>query len=141
MANTIRDPSREEVWRQVLARRAKSGLTVREFCRREGLHESAFYFWRRTIQERDAVRHGSQDGSQDGLRQCRPGCGGGKTPAFVPLMIDVRQPAAGITLELRDGRSLRLSELFPVDRLAALVHALEANTIETHALETHEGQP
>jgi transposase len=44
MANTIRDPNREKVWRQTLTQHAKSGLTVRQFCRREGLHESAFYF-------------------------------------------------------------------------------------------------
>jgi transposase-like protein len=52
MANTIRDPNREKVWRQTVARHAKSGLPVRQFCRRDGLHESTFHFWRRTIQER-----------------------------------------------------------------------------------------
>lgn len=119
MASSIRDSNREKVWRQVLARQAKSGLTVRQFCRREGLHESAFYFWRRMIQQRDAVRQGS--------RQCRADRGGCKRPAFVPLVVDGMQPAAGITIELRGGRSLRLSGSFPVERLAALVHALETN--------------
>ena len=52
MANTIRDPGREAFWRQTLANFGKSGLSVREFCRREKLHESAFYAWRRTIKER-----------------------------------------------------------------------------------------
>ena len=117
MANTIRDPDREKVWRRTLARQAKSGLTVRQFCRREELHESAFYFWRRTIQKRDAMQHGS--------RQCRPNRRGVKPPAFVPLIVDDRRPAAGITLELRSGRCLRLGELFPVDRLAGLIRALE----------------
>jgi hypothetical protein len=36
----------------------------------------------------------------------------------------------GITLELRGGRSLRLSESFPVERLAALVLALEATEVK-----------
>ncbi len=113
MANTIRDPNREKVWRQIVTRHAKSGLSVRQFCRREGLHESAFYFWRRTIQER-------------GPKRCTR-----KQPAFVPLVLGDVHAAASITLELRGGRSLRLAESFPVDRLATLVHALEAN----------EGQP
>ena len=113
MANSIRDPNREKVWRQTLTRHAKSGLTVRQFCHGEGLHESAFYFWRRTIQDR-------------GPKRCTR-----RQPAFVPLVLGDVHAAAGITLELRGGRSLRLSESFPVDRLATLVHALEAN----------EGQP
>jgi len=119
MANSSRDPNREKVWRQVVARHAKSGLTVRQFCHREGLQESAFYFWRRTIQER-------------GPKRCTR-----KQPAFVPLVLgatnlrSVPDAAAGVTLELRGGRALRLSESFPVERLATLVHALEAN----------EGQP
>ncbi len=54
-----------------------------------------------------------------------------KQPAFVPLVLGDVHAAASITLELRGGRSLRLAESFPVDRLATLVHALEAN----------EGQP
>ena len=109
MANTIRDPGREKrsggrPWQDI----AKSGLSVREFCRRERLHESAFYFWRRTI----------QDAAPSDARR--------KPPAFVPLVLGDVHTAAGITLELRGGRSLRLSESFPVDRLASLVLALEA---------------
>ena len=50
MANRIRDPGREAFWRQTLEDFGNSGLSVRAFCRREKLHETAFYFWRRTIQ-------------------------------------------------------------------------------------------
>jgi transposase len=37
MAGHQRDPKRERFWRKVLARRARSGLNVSEFCSREGL--------------------------------------------------------------------------------------------------------
>ena len=107
MANTKRDAGREAFWRQTLARHKRSGLTVREFCRRGKLHESAFYAWRRTIKERGPRQRGR------------------KPPAFVPLLLGNVTPPAGITLELRGGRSLRLSESFPVERLASLVLALE----------------
>lgn len=49
-----RDPEREARWRAVLARQGESGLSVREFCRRERLPESALHAWRRIIQQRDA---------------------------------------------------------------------------------------
>ena len=107
MANANRDAGRETFWRRTLAGHKKSGLSVREFCRRERIHESAFYFWRRTIQQRRPTR-----------QRRNP-------PAFVPLVLNEVRAAAGITLELRGGRALRLNESFPVDRLASLVLALE----------------
>jgi hypothetical protein len=118
MASTKRDADHEAFWRQSMGEFQKSGLTVRAFCQRRKLHESAFYFWRRTIQERDAVRHSTQ--------QSRPNQRGIQSPAFVPLVVESTSPTAGITLELRGGRSLRLSESFPIERLAGLIRALEA---------------
>ncbi|HEX4000847.1 MAG TPA: hypothetical protein VHX65_20030 [Pirellulales bacterium] len=50
-----RDPGRERFWREALAQFGGSGLSVREFCRREKLGEPLFYAWRRTIAERDAA--------------------------------------------------------------------------------------
>jgi len=45
---------REEFWRAVVRRRESAGMTVREFCRRERLHESTYHFWRRELKRRDA---------------------------------------------------------------------------------------
>ncbi len=118
MANTMRDAGREAFWRRTLAGQEKSGLTVREFCRHEKLRESAFYFWRRTIRER-----GPQHSGRTRRVAQRPHR---KPPAFVPLVFGNVPATTGITLELRGGRSLRLGESFPVDRLASLVLALEA---------------
>ena len=53
MPNTMRDAAKERFWRGALMRFAASRLSVRAFCRRESLAESAFYAWRRTIAERD----------------------------------------------------------------------------------------
>ncbi len=101
-----RDPAREAKWRQVLARQGKSGLSVRVFCRREGLPESAFYAWRRTIQQRDA--------------QCEA------APVFVPLMMQTDAAGDGhVIVELRGERVLRLPLSMPATQLAALVHAIQ----------------
>ncbi len=109
MANHERDAKREVFWRGVFKRHAASGLTVRAFCQRERLTESAFFAWRRTIAERDAEVKGS------------------RRPAFLPVVVegDSRRDAA-ITLALAGGRVLRLPESIAADRLAELVHALEA---------------
>lgn len=107
-----RDPAREAKWRQVLAQQARSGLSVRAFCRREGLPESAWYAWRRTIRERDAAGGGQRSAAR---------------PAFVPLAVRPEGAAsdAQAVLELRGGRVLRLPAWMPPAQLAALVHAIE----------------
>jgi transposase-like protein len=48
-----RDPSKESRWRKLLSLQDCSSLTVRAFCEREDLKETAFYFWRREIRRRD----------------------------------------------------------------------------------------
>ena len=111
-----RDPAREAKWREVVARHRKSGLSVRAFCEREQLPESAFYAWRRTIQERDGQRAPAQ-------------------PAFLPVRVRPEDghdegemcPFGEIAVELRGGRVLRLPLSMPPAQLAAIVHAIEAN--------------
>jgi transposase-like protein len=114
MANTERDSGRERFWRAAVARQTKGGRTVRAFCREEKLQESAFYFWRRTIAERDAKRSVAA------------------APAFVPVVLSDRRIAspAEIAIEIRGGRVLRISDSIPADRLAAIVLALEATEVQ-----------
>ena len=53
MSRHRRDPQQEAFWRKAIGRQATGSLGVRAFCQRERLSESAFYWWRRTIRERD----------------------------------------------------------------------------------------
>lgn len=50
------DAAKETFWRKCIARQRKSGLTIRAFCRQEGLSEPSMYGWRREIARRDASR-------------------------------------------------------------------------------------
>ena len=110
MANHERDAKREAFWRGVFKRHAASGLTIRAFCQREQLTESAFFAWRRTIQQRDAEAK-------------LP-----KRPAFLPVVVDGDHCRNGaIVIGLTGGRELRLPESIAVERLAELVRALEAS--------------
>jgi hypothetical protein len=110
MANTKRDATKEAVWRDAIGRQADSGLSVREFCRRNRLSEPSFYERRRTYRERDAARDAAP-------------------PAFVPVVVREDRPAKpgpGLVIELRGGRLLRLPDAMPAERIAELVRALEA---------------
>jgi hypothetical protein len=53
MAKRERNLAKERRWREAIEGQASSGHSVRAYCRREGLAESAFYFWRREIARRD----------------------------------------------------------------------------------------
>lgn len=111
MANHERDGGRERRWRGVVKRFAAGGLTVRAFCRREGLPESAFYFWRRTLKERDA------ESPRNSL-----------VSAFLPVAIQRTEsavPAAETCVELPGGLTIRCGDAVPVERIAALVRALQ----------------
>jgi transposase-like protein len=119
MANHERDAAKERFWRDVFKRQAKSGLSVRAFCQREQLTESAFFAWRRTIGERD------------GEAKPRTSRGRPQRPAFMPVVVanDHRRDGA-VAIELAGGRVLRLSESIATERLAELIHALETRTLE-----------
>jgi len=109
-----RDSRKEAVWRGVLARFARSGLSVRGFCRREKVAEPSFYAWRRIVGERDAGRR------QTG-------------PAFVPVMVrtePVARADTGISVELRGERVLRLPVAISAERLAELIRAVESVAVE-----------
>lgn len=118
MANKNRSGEREAYWRDVVARFRTSGLSVRAFCRREKLQESAFYFWRRTLADRDGKL----------ATKPRPTSKRATRPAFLPVAIRSASGGSGLTLELPSGGVLRFNESMPVERVAALIRALEAGT-------------
>jgi hypothetical protein len=101
-----RDPARERFWRQTLAAWRSSGLSVRAFCGRRGLAETAFYYWRTELRHRDGERTPPPTPSP---------------PAFVPVTvvpastdaIEVRCPSGHVvTVPNADGETLR--QLFAV---------------------------
>jgi transposase len=113
-----RDAGREARWRDLVARQGKSGLSVRAFCQRQRLAESALYAWRRTIRQRDQERDPARPGEAS------------PAPAFVPVVVRPRQQLPSqadecIAIELRGGRMLRLPVSMPAGQLAALVRAIE----------------
>jgi transposase len=106
MAQVVQsDGSREPYWRMVLARWKRSGLSVRTFCRAEGLNQGTFYWWRRELNRRDQPK-----------------------PAFLPVRIlpEPAEPSSGgIEVVLANGRSVRVGAGFDPQTFVRVVELLE----------------
>ena len=107
MSRHRRDPQQEAFWRKAIGRHAGGSLGVRAFCQREQLSESAFYWWRRSIRERDEA-------------SC-------SRPAFVPATLSDKSPSeSSVTVELAGGCVLRLAGTAAISQLADLIIALQS---------------
>src|SRR5438046_8161524 len=85
----------ERTWIPILADWKKSGLGVREFCRRRRVRESAFWFWKKELPDRE--------------RRRRERCGAATTKhsfRILPVRV-VEKSSPVVPLEiLSDGRTL-----------------------------------
>ena len=52
MGRRVREAAKERYWREAIRRQRASGLTIRAFCRGEGLSETGFHCWRRELERR-----------------------------------------------------------------------------------------
>lgn len=110
MANHQRDPAKEAYWREVIKGQALSGLSMREFCRREGVAETSLHAWRRTIARRDGKSAASKKPAK---------------PEFLPVVVAEPQPReTSIALELTGGCVLKFAGPVAAEQLADLVLAL-----------------
>ena len=48
--------SPRDQWRERIAEHARSGLSIKQFCKDRGIAEHAFYAWRRRLRETEPVR-------------------------------------------------------------------------------------
>lgn len=84
-----RDPVKERFWRETLRRQQAGGFSIREFCARQGLAESAFYAWRAEIRRRDrqAPSHAAASGERSMKRRQRGArrAEGSSHPRFLPV--------------------------------------------------------
>jgi len=111
------DPQRRQYWEEVVRRWQEGGQTVRAFCSAEGLHESAFYFWRRELAQRKelVVKKGKQVSA--------------KKPAFLPVHVVASHAnetaRGGVEIVLAQGRVVRVTTGFDRQTLADVLSLLE----------------
>jgi transposase-like protein len=104
MARQSERSEKEQYWRGVIRRCERSKQTVRAFCGEHGLSEQSFYWWKRTIAERDQRADG---------------------PAFVPLRVSSSTAAPALEVVAGPGRVIRVPTDFDADTLRRLLAVLE----------------
>jgi transposase-like protein len=52
----VKGTAKSEQWRERIGEQERSGLSVRQFCRGQGLNEHSFYAWRRRLRDGGPVR-------------------------------------------------------------------------------------
>jgi len=122
-----RDPVKEQFWRRTIAVHARSGLSIRAFCQREGLESWNFHWWRRALERRDReVPSARTIERQDSTTERPP------VPArFFPVRVvqDVAEPIAvtgPIEIVMPAGPTVRVTRGFDPVALDAVLSVLEA---------------
>ena len=102
-----RDLTKEAAWRRRVARHAESGQSVRAWCRRHRVQETAFHWWRRELARRDAEA---------------------QAPSFVPVHLTdalARGDDPQIEIVLTDGRRVRVTGMVNREMLTEVLDVLE----------------
>ena len=107
------DVEKARYWQRTISEAARSGISIREFCRRHRLRESQFYWWQHKL------RAPRQAGTL-------PKAGDHRRPASFALVRDqAGETDAGIELVLGDGRRLRIRQGVDEATLRSVLAALE----------------
>jgi transposase-like protein len=64
MDQIVRQRRSESAWREIVARQEQSGLTVQEFCEREGLKPASLYGWRVRLRQQTIAKRPSPQTSK-----------------------------------------------------------------------------
>ena len=116
---TTRDVAKEAYWRRMIARQADSQGSIRAWCRKQGVNEATFHWWRRVLARRDA----------EGKPPVR-GDTKTRSTAFVPVRIteDRSKPVdPRIEIVLTDGRCVRVHGSVDRQALADVLVVLEGD--------------
>jgi hypothetical protein len=118
-----RDASKERYWREVIRRWKASGLEIRRFCKREGVSENCFHWWRRTLQRRDPDqgRRPPRTKPEEARRDKRLD----KSP-FVPVSLPIAV-AEPVEVVHPRGHVLRVPARFDAHALSRLLAAIDAS--------------
>jgi transposase len=104
-----------DVWRERVTAQQNSGLSIRRWCRDNGLREHSFYWWR--------ARLGMSPAAPKPRRRVTPG----KPVEFARVEVEppVLSGVEPIRLTLIGGREVTLPASMPVERIARLLRAME----------------
>ena len=131
------DLRKQNYWEEAIRRCKQAGQSVRDFCRAEGLHEAAFYWWRRELAKRhrtaDAANPPQPDASHvtpaTPPRRAVPPRR--RAVSFLPVQVLERhtaEPGGGIEIVLGQERTVRVRAGFDRQTLADVLAVLEVRS-------------
>ena len=100
-------------WQRMVREATRSKLSIREFCRRNRLKESQYYWWQHKL---NGNRH-SKGFQKSGNKS--------NSASFALVSNDPEAMEAGIELILRDGRRLRIRRGVDEQTLRSVLAAVE----------------
>ena len=103
------DTDQSQFWQMAIDAWQSSGLSVRQFCKQEGLSEPSFYMWRKRLKK-------SSDPKPDHITDCSP-------ESFIQVSLPTAS-APAIELVLSSGHTLRISVGVDRKTLTAILSAL-----------------
>jgi transposase-like protein len=110
-----RDVEKERYWEQVVREAARSGLSIREYCRRHDVKESQFHWWQRKLKDRRQERRSGRQRGND------------RSEASFALVSEGAEDLdAGIELVLGNGRRLRIRKGVDEQTLRTVLAAMGA---------------
>ena len=114
MGSQNRDVEKERYWQKIIREAARSGMSIREFCRQRRLKESQFYWWQRRLK------------AGGGERTQRRAAVQGGAASFALVSDEAGATDAGIELVLGDGRRLRIRQGVEEATLRVVLAAMES---------------
>lgn len=112
------DPVLETLWRRRLRQQPDSGLTIHQFCKREGVSTASFHAWKRRL----------------ALRATFPTAASG-APAFVPVIlppVHESQPRVStelVTIQLPNGGRILLPIAAGVELVCEVVGTVARSSV------------
>ena len=129
------DPQRRQQWKAAVEQWQNSGQTVRDYCRVQGLKESAFYFWRQKLTREVPEGDGGQPMRRASRGEKSPAPSGRRTrnrrikARFLPVQVvpgRERSEACGVEIMVGNRRVVRVEPGFDRQVLADVLAVLEA---------------
>jgi transposase len=112
MKRKTQDMEKLRYWQRTIGDAARSGMSIREFCRQRRLRESQFYWWQRKLKVH------RQERSRPGVQ--------GRAASFALVSEEGMDMPTGLELVLRDGRRLRISQGVQEETLRGVLAAMES---------------
>ncbi len=107
------DTEKARYWQRTISEAARSGMSIREFCRQRRLKESQFYWWQHKLRARRKAGTTSKSGGQ------------GRPASFALVSDEGGATDAGIELVLGHGRKQGIRRGVKEETLRAVLAALE----------------